>query len=154
MNREEFDRFVFDTYGIYADYPFEESNVPVYRHKANRKWFAVVLSVKKSKLKPSEEISTDALEEKSIFENQIKGRKKQIQNDEIIDVVNLKCPTEVFETVWLIPDIYPAYHMNKSHWISVPLDGSVDAENIAFLLQKSFEATEFKVKKRKKTDNC
>ncbi len=150
MNREEFDRFVFDTYGINPDFPFEDSNTPVYRHKTNRKWFAIVLSVKKSKLKPIEETNVNDFEEKSIFENQIKGRKKKIKDDEIIDIVNLKCPADVFETVWLNPDIYPAYHMNKNHWISVPLDGSVDTETISFLLGKSFEATEFIVKKRKK----
>ena len=35
---------------------------------------------------------------------------------------------------------YPAYHMTKSSWISVVLDGSADDEKIKMLLDISFEA--------------
>jgi len=37
--------------------------------------------------------------------------------------------------------IVPAYHMNKTHWISVILDGSVPQEVILRLLQDSFVLT-------------
>ena len=42
--------------------------------------------------------------------------------------------------------IFPAYHMSKTCWISVLLDGSVDADTLAFLIDISFELT---AKKRK-----
>ena len=54
MNRKEFDEFVSETYGISADYPWKDSEEAVYRHISNRKWFAIVLKVKKSKLIPKE----------------------------------------------------------------------------------------------------
>ena len=32
------------------------------------------------------------------------------------------------------PGIYPGWHMNKAHWLSVALDGSVEDEKITFLV--------------------
>ncbi len=37
--------------------------------------------------------------------------------------------------------VFPAYHMSKTHWISVLLDGSVDKDKIKWLLDLSFELT-------------
>ena len=152
MNRELFDKLVYDTYGIEADFPWADSSEAVYRHTSNKKWFAIVLNVSKSKLFPKENNSTDEQNdfEQSCFKNQIKKKAdKNNSQDEKIDIVNLKCPQDVFETIWLEPNIFPAYHMNKRHWISVPLDGSVSDKTISFLLSKSFNATAFKAKKRK-----
>ena len=56
-----------------------------------------------------------------------------------IDVVTAKCDS-----------ILPAYHMNKEHWIMALLDGSVEKEDIFFLLDNSYEIIE-KSKKTKKT---
>ena len=38
--------------------------------------------------------------------------------------------------------ILPGYHMNKEHWISVVLDGSVAIEHIHELIQDSYALTE------------
>ena len=43
--------------------------------------------------------------------------------------------------------IFPAYHMSKTCWISVLLDGTVSEETLSFLIDISFELTS---KKRKK----
>lgn len=37
--------------------------------------------------------------------------------------------------------ILPAYHMNKEHWITVLLDGTVEKEEICNLIDISFELT-------------
>ena len=39
------------------------------------------------------------------------------------------------------PCIVPAYHMNKRHWISVILDGSMSDEEILPLIEDSYELT-------------
>ena len=39
-----------------------------------------------------------------------------------IDVLNVKAPKEKINDLHRIPGIYPAYHMNKSTWISIWLD--------------------------------
>ncbi len=52
-----------------------------------------------------------------------------------VHVVNLRAP-RVTE-----PGVYPAYHMNKNHWVSVALDGSASDETVKTLLDVSFEST-------------
>ena len=39
------------------------------------------------------------------------------------------------------PGIFPGWHMNKAHWLSVALDGSVDEEKLRFLVDMSYELT-------------
>jgi predicted DNA-binding protein (MmcQ/YjbR family) len=40
-----------------------------------------------------------------------------------------------------IPDIFPGWHMNKAHWLSVALDSTVEDEKIWFLVDMSYELT-------------
>ena len=37
--------------------------------------------------------------------------------------------------------VVPAYHMNKRHWISVILDGSMEEAEICRLIQESYDLT-------------
>lgn len=46
------------------------------------------------------------------------------------------------------PGFFPAYHMDKTHWITVALDGTVSDDDIMMLLDMSYELT--LPKKRKK----
>lgn len=39
------------------------------------------------------------------------------------------------------PAVQPAYHMNKRHWISVVLDGSMPDSEILSLIEDSFQLT-------------
>ena len=43
---------------------------------------------------------------------------------------------------------FPAYHMNKTSWITVALDGSVPDDEVKLLLDMSFEATAPKMRKK------
>ena len=64
--------------------------------------------------------------------------------------VNLKCApmqADFFRNVY--EGVIPAYHMNKNHWISVLLDGSVDSETVKTLVDASFNVTAKKMKKAK-----
>ena len=96
MTREEFEALVFDHYNVKADYPFEDDfTTGVFRHESG-KWFALAMNISESKL----------------------GR----DIDSRIDVINLKCAPEVIESIAEIePGIYHAYHMNKTHWLTVAL---------------------------------
>ncbi len=61
--------------------------------------------------------------------------------DEVVDVVNLKQPLEMFGSFGKADGVYPAYHMNKLNWVSVLLpDASNDV--VEFLTNASFEATQ------------
>ena len=78
----------------------------------------------------------------------VSRRKFGFDSDEVIDVVNLKLPTEMFGSFGAADGVYPAYHMNKLHWISVLLPDASD-DVVQFLANVSFEATKDKRKHRK-----
>ena len=123
MTKQEFFSYCLNTYGTSPDYPFEgDFETAVLRHADNRKWYALVMKVSR--------------------------RKFGFESDEVIDVVNLKLPTEMFGSFGATDGVYPAYHMNKLHWISVLLP---DAPNdvVQFLVNVSFEATKSKTKLNK-----
>ena len=122
MTKQSFLDFCLDTYGTSPDYPFDDwMESAVLRHTDNKKWYAIVMRVSR--------------------------RKFGMDSDEIIDVVNLKMPTEMFGSFGVADGVHPAYHMNKLHWISVLLpDASNDV--VQFLLNASFEATKDKRKLR------
>ena len=122
MTKQEFLRYCLNTYGTSPDYPFDEDfETAVLRHVDNRKWYALVMRVSR--------------------------RKFGFESDEVIDVVNLKLPTEMFGSFGAADGMYPAYHMNKLHWISVLLPDAPD-DVVLFLLNASFEATKNRSKKR------
>lgn len=123
MTKQQFLEYCLNTYGTSPDYPFDEDfETAVLRHEDNRKWYALVMRVSR--------------------------RKFGFDNDEVIDVVNLKLPTEMLGSFGAPEGVYPAYHMNKLHWISVLLPDAPD-EVVQFLSRVSFEATKDKRKHRK-----
>ena len=123
MTKQQFFDMCMNFYHTTPDYPFEDDlETAVFRHEDNRKWYAIVMRVSR--------------------------RKFGMDSDEVIDVVNLKLPTEMFGSFGASDGVYPAYHMNMLHWISVLLpDASEDI--IKFLVNVSFEATKLSSKKRK-----
>ena len=64
-------------------------------------------------------------------------------------MVNLKLPLEMFGSFGAADGVYPAYHMNKIHWVSVILNDA-QPDLIEFLTGVSFELTK-PTKKTKKT---
>ena len=78
----------------------------------------------------------------------VSRRKFGLDSNEVIDVVNLKLPLEMFGSFDAADGVYPAYHMNKLHWISVLLPNAAD-DLIEFLVNASYEATKYKKKHRK-----
>ena len=123
MTKQEFLEYCLNTYGTSPDYPFDEDfETAVLRNSDNRKWYAIVMRVSR--------------------------RKFGFDSDEVIDVVNLKLPTEMFGSFGAADGVYPAYHMNKLHWISVLLPDASD-DIVQFLVNVSFEATKASKKKSK-----
>ena len=116
MNREELAAYLTDTYGsdgehLFAKYP----SFLVFRHNGNRKWFAVIMNIPRKNL--------------------------GLPGEGEISVVNLKCDTRLIGSFREESGIFPGWHMNKSHWVSVALDGTVNDEKIKFLVDMSYELT-------------
>ena len=122
MTRQEFMEYCLQTYGTSPNYPFGDwMQSAVLRHAENSKWYAIVMRISRRKL--------------------------GINSDEVIDVVNLKLPTEMFGSFGAADGVYPAYHMNKTHWISVIL-ADAEPKTVHFLTHASFEATKAKTKRK------
>ena len=47
------------------------------------------------------------------------------------------------------PAVLPGWHMNKRHWITVLLDGSMNDEDIRMLIADSYQLTKAKTKKNR-----
>lgn len=124
LSRENLDKYISETYGVTAEFPWiQYPSFAVYRHIGNKKWFVVVMNLHKSKF--------------------------GLSDDETANVVNLKCDPIMTGSLHKEKGIYPGYHMNKSYWISVFLDGTVDGEKLKWLLDVSYVLTNKKFRGEK-----
>ena len=67
-----------------------------------------------------------------------------LEDKSAVDVINLKCDPMFKDTIIDNRGIFPAYHMNKEHWISIFLDGSVKFKDIKMLIALSYELVDNK----------
>lgn len=114
MERKELFKWVKDKYGTEPDYPWNDWNC-VLRHKHNNKWYAVIMEISENKL--------------------------GLAGDRIIDVLNIKCDSQLIGSLRLKPGSFPAYHMNKENWISIIMDGTVQPDEIKTLIELSYRLT-------------
>lgn len=114
--RESVFNYVKKTYHTQIDYPWKKyPNYAVLRNNNSNKWFGIVMDVKKEQLG-------------------LKGEEK-------IDILNVKAQPELIGSLRLTKGFLPAYHMNKEHWVSILLDGSVSIKEIKRLIDTSFDLT-------------
>ena len=116
MNREELEAYILNHYSTEPDYPWADTpHAAVFRHVANRKWFALLMEVPRDKL--------------------------GLAGTETLDIVNFKCDPILISSLRGETGIFPAYHMNKTHWISLILDGSVPEADILSMIRESYQLT-------------
>lgn len=66
---------------------------------------------------------------------------------------NLKCPVEsVIELQDKYQGVQPAWHMNKTHWITVLLDSDVPAEEIKILVKQAYDLIVASLSKSKRAE--
>lgn len=108
------------------DHPWmDDPDSTVFRHRGNKKWFALVMNIPQSRL--------------------------GMAGEERIDVVNLKADPILIGSLRGEKGIYPAYHMNKNRWVSLALGGSAADEQIKWLLCMSHQLTESGTKRKRTT---
>lgn len=118
MDRPTVEKFIHTNFaGISQDYPWaDEPLYTVFRHADNRKWFALIMRV------PCRLLGLDRPSD--------------------IDIINLKADPDLIEHLTTtIPGFLPAYHMSKTHWLSILLDGSVPADHIIAQIDMSYRLT-------------
>lgn len=112
--------YIKEAFGVCPEFLWAKTpNNAAFRHPQNRKWFAaLLLDMPRSKLGLQEE-----------------GR---------ADILDLKCDPLMMGSLLDGKRFLPGYHMNKEHWITVLLDGSVPPGEIFPLIDLSYELTEKK----------
>ena len=78
------------------------------------KWYALISDVDYNKLKKNTDITTK------------------------VKILNVKYPTDKILEIIDNKNIFPAYHMNKKHWISIVLDKNIKLETIKELIDISY----------------
>lgn len=111
---------ILDNFQVRPDFPWNHSaryqSYGAFRHSFNRKWFALIMNVKRGVLDKD-------------------GNSGQV------DIINVKIRPEQAEQLYRIPGIYPAYHMNHKTWISVVLDETLPDEKILDFIGTSYQLT-------------
>lgn len=112
---------ILERFQVEPDFPWEKETryqaYGVFRHASNRKWFALIMRVKRAVL----------------------GKDG---NPALADVINLKIQPEQGEAIRQLPGVYPAYHMNHRTWISVVLDDTQTDATIMKWINDSYRLTE------------
>ncbi len=104
-------KYILEKYKDELEFPWEDENAVV-RRSDNGKWYAVFLSVS--------------------------ARKLGLLSDRRVSVMNVKMkPCDIAEIVDHI-SFFPAYHMNKKHWISVIIDSPAETEMIFKIIDDSY----------------
>ena len=83
------------------------------RHEDNQKWYAVLMKISWEKLDKTQEGQVEVV---------------NLKHDQVADLL-------------LEKGIYPAFHMNKRYWISVPLDDTLADERVFELFEISWSLT-------------
>ncbi len=87
----------------------------IVRHSHNKKWYFLLMQVEKKKLGLRDEGSIEVIDLKNI--------PLKVQN--LVDEKRF----------------FPGYHMNKKHWFTILLDGSVNLEEIYSFIDESYQLT-------------
>lgn len=85
----------------------------IWRRGDNQKWFGVILTVKKSKIEGGSPTP--------------------------VEILDIRMPPDVIDFVVDLKFIFPGWHMNKRHWITIILDGRMNMRQIKSLVDTSYE---------------
>lgn len=105
-------KYVAQKYGDRVEFLWEDEN-GVWRRKDNNKWYGLLMSVKKSKF--------------------------GFDSDEIVEILDVRADPDEIDVIVDDNRYFRGYHMNKKHWLTMILDGSVDTDEICRRIDTSYE---------------
>lgn len=106
--------YVFDAYGDNLEFLWDKfPDNAIWRRADNKKWYGILLTVPKDKL--------------------------GLPPDEKTEIIDLRAEPETIDAIVDDKTIFRGYHMNKKHWVTLMLDGSVPLTNIEKMLDVSYE---------------
>ena len=117
MFREEYAKkilqYAAEQYGDEPEYLWEQyPEYAILRRKDTKKWYALLMNI------PKKRLGLDA--------------------DEMVEVVDLRFDADELPIKIDNKSYFAGYHMNKKHWITILLDGSVPIDEILSYVDKSY----------------
>ena len=104
-----------ERYGDELEFLWERyPDAAVLRRKDNKKWYALFMTISKSKL--------------------------GLDDTQPVEIIDLRFDKEELQNKVDGERYFLGYHMNKKHWITMRLDGSVPAEEILTYLENSYNS--------------
>ena len=111
--KEKYIAFLKERFGAQPDFPWADTpDFCVFRAE-NQKWFALIMKIKYKQL--------------------------GLTGDEEVWVVNMKADADKIASLIDKKSIFPAWHMNKKHWITILLTAATDFDRLCALTERSFE---------------
>ncbi len=105
--------YVSNKYGDELEFLWEKyADNAIWRRKDSKKWYALLAVVSKQKL--------------------------GLKNDTLVDILNVRLLPEMNSNIVDGKSIFPAYHMNKTNWISVILDNSIKTDILKSMIDFSY----------------
>lgn len=111
--KDDYIAWIKNQFGAEPDFPWLDTPDYCVFRCPNEKWFALVMRIKYKQL--------------------------GLTGDENVWAVNMKADQAEIPNLIDHKSIFPAWHMNKKHWITVLLTAVTDFEKLCALTQKSYE---------------
>ena len=111
--KDEYVAWIKSRFSAFPDFPWPDTPDYCVFRCPNEKWFALVMK--------------------------LKYRQLGLTGEEEVWVVNMKAPSDKIPELIDKASVFPAWHMNKKHWITVLLTAATDFEKLCQLTEISYE---------------
>ncbi len=110
-------KLIEEKYNDIPEFPWKtDQGSGIFRNPANNKWYGLIMDINKNKID---------------------------KGNEIVEIINIKLDEKEIEKLLKLKGFYKAYHMNKTHWITIILDDTLKDKEIMEYIEKSHKFTEF-----------
>jgi len=122
--RDRIIKYIKERYEADPEYLWEKyPEYAVFRHEDNKKWFAIIMDVRRGRL--------------------------GLRGDDYADILNVKVNDLLYRDFLLQQKGYfPGYHFSRGSWVSILLDGTVRLKDIMPQIDASFQTTASTKKKQ------
>ena len=138
--KDDYIAWIKTQFGAEPDYPWPDDAPYSFVFRcSNEKWFALVMRIKYvwSRHASLKALTQPFCGSKKIIDPQY--RQLSLTGDEEVWVVNMKASQKEIQNLIDKKSIFPAWHMNKKHWITVLLTAATDFDKLCELTEKSYE---------------
>ena len=119
MYRDTIFQYVKKQYGTIPEYLWNDLPDSAILRNDNGKWYAVFMN--------------------------LEGFKIGLDTKDRVDIMVVKCKPDMISVMTHMKGFLPGYHMDKSNWITILLDGTVQEAKILDFLDMSYDLTDGRI---------